>query len=132
MPPSNRSTCETVNRKLLYVPGDADIHQKSEILSRSYAIPFFTSTRHAKLNNQLKPISTIGLNPRSSRDCNIHLRLNVTEIAFPESEESRSMSKTECYLKTWSPTEIKDFLIFFSFKTGNPIQSGQDGQRGSS
>jgi hypothetical protein len=126
MLPSYRSTCATVNRRLLYVPGGSDILLRPGILSCPYVFPFSTSTQYTKLDTQAKPISTISLNSRGSHDCDIQLRLNVTESALAMREKSRSNSSTaEPYLETEISTEINSLPIFFSFETGKTAQSGQ-------
>jgi hypothetical protein len=126
MLPSERCTCETVNRRLLYVPGGADILHKSGFLSLPRIFPFSTSTRYAKLHNQPKAILTIGLNSRSSHDCDIHLRLSMTEGALAKSEKSPSNSSTaEVDPEAEISTEINSLPIFFFFETGKTIQSGQ-------
>jgi hypothetical protein len=126
MLPSDRSTRRTVNRRLLYVPGGADILHKSGFLSWPRVFPLPTLTQYAKLDKQPNPISTIGLNSRNSYDCDIQLPLNVTEGALAKSERSWSNSSTaESYLETEISTEINKLSIFFSFETGRTVQSGQ-------
>jgi hypothetical protein len=126
MLPSDRSTRRTVNRRLLYVPGGADIFHKSGFLSWPRVFPLPTLTRYAKLNNQPNPISTIGLNSRNSHDCEIQLRPNVTEGALAKSERSRSNSSTaESYLEIEISTEINKLSIFFPSKRAELYKAGK-------
>jgi hypothetical protein len=125
MLPSERCTCDTFNRRLLYVPGSADIHHKSGFLSWPRVFPLPTLTRYAKLDKQPNPISTIGLNSRNSHDCDIQVRLNVTEGTLAKSEEPRSNSSTaQSYLKTEISTEIKKLSIFFPSKRAELYKVG--------